>query len=255
MTGLMVEQSEVTELGLKNDRLFMLVDNDGQFISQRTLPKMGQLKASLDTNTLSITTPDNRQLTAELDEITRPINSIHIWQDSVDAFVANDNINLWLSDFLQTPVKLVRYNFSKPRASDPEFSRPNDTVSFADGFPLLLTNKSSLDDLNDRLDNPVSMECFRPNLVVENAPAYAEDNWKSIQIGTHHFDLVKPCSRCVMTTLDPTTGIKRNDGEPLKTLSTYRKNEFGICFGVNLIPRSSGTISVGDPVTIVTMSK
>lgn len=125
-------------------------------------------------------------------------------------------------------------------------------VSFADGFPFLITNLASLEELNSRLDSAIDMRRFRPNIVVEGAGAWDEDNWTSARIGETAFTLVKPCSRCVMTTVDPDQGVKSVDLQPLRMLGTYRRTSDGVIFGMNAIHESDGTIRVGDPITLQT---
>jgi uncharacterized protein YcbX len=137
------------------------------------------------------------------------------------------------------------------RAINPEYSRVGDEVSFADGYPLLMISLAALDALNVRLTAPVTMQHFRPNLVVRGAVAHAEDNWKSIRIGDVPFDVVKPCTRCVFTTVDPQRGTFDPDGEPLRTLTGYRRTPIGVTFGQNLIPRGRGQIRLGDPVEVL----
>jgi uncharacterized protein YcbX len=138
------------------------------------------------------------------------------------------------------------------RTVNPEYGQAGDQVSFADGFPLLLISEASLADLNSRLDAPVEMRRFRPNLVVDGNRPYAEDNWQRIRVGDVEFAGVKNCSRCVFTTIDPDSGVVHPDKEPLRTLSTYRRRpQGGVYFGQNLIPRSGGVIRVGDPVTVL----
>ncbi|VAW80212.1 Flavodoxin reductases (ferredoxin-NADPH reductases) family 1, partial [hydrothermal vent metagenome] len=134
----------------------------------------------------------------------------------------------------------------------PDYGNPGDEVSFADGFPMLLITEASLNDLNTRLEHPVSMRRFRPNLVVDGDRPYAEDNWHRIRIGEVEFEGVKNCSRCIFTTIDPDTGIKNPATEPLRTLSQYRRRpEGGVYFGQNLIPRSGGKVRVGDKIELI----
>jgi uncharacterized protein YcbX len=138
------------------------------------------------------------------------------------------------------------------RGVDPDYGQVGDEVSFADGFPLLLISEASLADLNGRLETPVSMRRFRPNLVVDGERAYAEDQWRRIRVGDVEFEGAKNCSRCVFTTIDPDTGVKDPTREPLRTLGGYRrKPQGGVYFGQNLIPRSGGAIHVGDRVEIL----
>jgi uncharacterized protein YcbX len=135
----------------------------------------------------------------------------------------------------------------------------DDTVSFADGYPFLLIGESSLGDLNARLENPVKMNRFRPNFVVSGAEAFAEDDWKQIKIGTTEFHVVKPCGRCVMTTIDQASGEKQGV-EPLKTLASYRTPKRSInkkiLFGQNLIAENVGeVVKIGDKVEIIESRK
>jgi hypothetical protein len=138
------------------------------------------------------------------------------------------------------------------RAVSQDYGQPGDEVSFADGYPLLLISEASLADLNTRLPRAVEMRRFRPNLVVDGEMPYAEDGWRRLRVGKVEFEGVKNCSRCIFTTIDPDSGEKHPDREPLRTLSTYRRRpQGGVFFGQNLIPRSRGVIRVGDPVTVI----
>ena len=137
------------------------------------------------------------------------------------------------------------------RIVDPEYADESDVVSFADGFPLLLISEASLDDLNGRLAHPVTMMHFRPNVVVSGCAAFDEDQWREVQIGEATFRLVKRCSRCILTTIDPQTGEKAKDGEPLRTLKTYRRDGTKVMFGQNLLVAEGGAVRVGDRVSVL----
>jgi len=138
---------------------------------------------------------------------------------------------------------------STERKADPRYAQHNENVSFADGFPYLVISQASLDDLNSRLAEPIEMRRFRPNFVISGTEAFAEDQWKHIAIGDSRFEVVKPCARCVLTTIDPETAEK--GPEPLKTLATYRRNGNKILFGQNVTAQHFGELKVGDPVTIL----
>ena len=180
---------------------------------------------------------------------------IQLWGDACAGFVAEQPVNQWFSDYLKQPVRLVKYNHGKARPSDPIFSKDGDIVSYADGFPLLVISEASLNDLNSKLEQQnvshVSMTNFRPNLVVAGTTAFEEDQWKKIKIGEVEFDCVKLCSRCVLTTVNPNSGIKSENREPLKTLASYRKMSGGVMFGMNMIPRNSGVIRLGDTLEVL----
>ena len=137
------------------------------------------------------------------------------------------------------------------RPVDPDYALDDDITSFADGFPVLLISEASLADLNGRLSQPVTMGHFRPNLVASGCAAFAEDGWQQIRIGTAEFALVKPCSRCIFTTVDPQTGARTTDGEPLTTLARYRRAEGGVMFGQNLLVTQPGHVSINDTITVL----
>jgi hypothetical protein len=137
------------------------------------------------------------------------------------------------------------------RPVDADYAQNDDITSFADGFPILLISEGSLADLNRRLERPVSMDHFRPNLIVSGCSAFAEDGWRRIRIGAVELSLVKRCSRCVLTTVDPSTGLRATDGEPLRTLSGYRKTDRGVTFGQNALVTRQGRMERGDPVMVL----
>lgn len=256
LVGDSLKQSQVTPLGLKNDRLMMLVDDNGLFISQRKDPQLALIKVTFNEqgiifNAPHLADPKQQTIHLELKDFTHKKVPVEVWGDHCFGYEAPTEINQWFSHYLNKNVRLINYSHETPRPSDPEFSKAGDVVSFADGFPLLLIGENSLNDLNDRLEQPVTMQSFRPNLVVDGIEAFAEDDWQQIKIGDVVFDLVKPCSRCVLTTVDPKTGIRRSDGEPLKTLAKYRRAAGGVIFGMNLIPRNQGTISINDKVILI----
>ncbi|MDQ7050754.1 MAG: MOSC domain-containing protein [Enterobacterales bacterium] len=250
LAGNWCEKAQVEKQGVKGDRLFMLVDENGVFISQRIYPQLALLSVQTQQNKLIVKAKNGEHLTINRNDFTPTNQVFNLWREKVNAKLATAEVNQFFSDYLNKKVSLVQYDQQQPRTTDPRFSNADDIVSFADGFPLLLLNQASLDDLNQRLEKPVSMQNFRGNLIIEGAQAFAEDHWKKIRIGDIEFDLVKPCSRCVMTTVDPKTGIVSATTQPLKTLAKFRKTKQGIMFGINLIPRSLGKIKVGDKLEV-----
>lgn len=231
--------------GPKGDRRYMLVDESGRFISQREVPQLSQCAARIDGNELHLDIAGYIQ-TLHCDAFVRPM-SVQVWSDQAEALACVDELPA-LNALVGKPVSLVYMPESSFRQVDRTYYSPAQRVSFADGFPVLLTNESSLEDLNDRLDHAVPMERFRPNIVIEGAGAFEEDAWKKIQIGELELSLVKPCSRCVMTTIDANGNKGR---EPLRTLSSFRRNEFGVCFGQNAVHHGKGAVHVGDSVSIL----
>jgi uncharacterized protein YcbX len=177
---------------------------------------------------------------------------VTVWRSTVLAAAAGDEADAWFSGYLAEPVRLVYLDDPTRRAVDPQYGADGDTVSFADGYPLLLTSADSLDQLNQWLaeagHQPVPMNRFRPNVVVDGYEPWAEDRWRRVRIGSVSFRVVKPCGRCVVTTTDQTTGVR--GGQPLKMLAARRRFGKNLLFGQNIIPDSPGLIRVGDPVEV-----
>ncbi|HET6782214.1 MAG TPA: MOSC domain-containing protein [Pseudoxanthomonas sp.] len=236
--------------GLRHDRRWMVVDAEGRFLTGRQLPRLTLVRAQPDSQGLSLNAPGmpSLQVPFPQTEATVPVN---VWKNEVAAKRVDAAADAWLSEFLQQPVHLVHMDASVTRPMTDPHSRPGDEVSFADAFPLLLISRAALDGLNARLAKPVSMLQFRPNLVVDGVAAHAEDGWKRIRIGEVEFDVAKACTRCVFTTVDPARGERDPDGEPLRTLIGYRRTAEGVTFGQNLIPRSLGSVRVGDAVEVL----
>lgn len=247
-----LRESEVLPRGLPWDRRWMLVDAEGTFITARQQPGLAIIDTRIGDTTLEISANGRDSLLLPLYPDNRETMPVVVWKDRCDAVLAGKEADAWFSDYLGLPCRLVQMTDDLLRGVNQHYGQPGDQVSFADGFPLLLISEASLNDLNSRLPTPVSMRRFRPNLVVDGDAPYGEDAWRRIRVGEVEFEGVKNCSRCVFTTIDPDTGIKGPDKEPLRTLSTYRrKGESGVYFGQNLIPRSGGTIRVGDAVEIL----
>ena len=239
---------DVLARGLAYDRHWMLVDQQGGFLSQRQLPRMSLISANVDTvGTLHLNAPDMPELVlAACGGV--PLD-VTVWGDSVRAETTAPEADDWLGRFLGVPCRLACFAQDAVRRVDPAFSRETDQVGFADGFPFLLISRASLDDLNRRLVQPVPMLRFRPNLVVAGCEAFAEDRWRRIRIGELEFRVAKPCSRCIIPTIDYSTG--QVGAEPLRTLNTYRKRGNKIYFGQNLIHETVGRLAVGMPVEVL----
>ncbi len=236
--------------GLRGDRRWMIVDADGKFITARKHPRLVMVRATPNDEGLSLEAPGMapRQLDPILDSALTPVK---IWKDEVMARSAHADADAWISTYLGVPARFVFMADDCVRAVDSDYAHVGDQVSFADGYPILLISQAALDGLNGRLATPVQMLRFRPSLVVANTVAHAEDGWRSIRIGGVRFELVKPCARCVLTTVDPESGIPDAAGEPLRTLVSYRRFDNGVMFGQNLIPRGTGAIRVGDEVSVI----
>lgn len=255
--GISLNEAVIEEKGLQYDRRWMLVDKDGKFFTQREFPKMATLKVSLEPDSLRVSHEDEVLHIPLAENETGEEIEVVVWNSKLTAQTAESHINEWFSDTLQTDCRLVQMNQNSNRLVNPVYAvhKFRDVVSFADGYPVLVIGENSLADLNSKLENPLPMNRFRPNLVVKGSEAFAEDGWKTIKAGETIFHIVKPCERCVMTTIDQQKGV--TDGkEPLKTLATYRlvkkDGESKILFGQNLIAEEAGrTVKIGDQVEVL----
>jgi uncharacterized protein YcbX len=246
-----VDSALVEARGLAGDRRYMLVDESGRFLTQRRYPRMALIQPQRTDQGLRLCAPGLETLQLPTELVTDAQRNVSVWQSELDASLADGTINNWFSAFMGFPVQLVFMADRHERALKAGHGQPGDRVSFADGAPLLLISEASLAALNGRLAQPVTMQRFRPNLVVSAEQPFAEDSWRLIRIGEAEFEVSWACSRCVMTTVDPVTGDKDADGEPLKTLAAFRRSPEGIVFGQNLIPRGLGRIRVGDRVELL----
>ncbi len=248
LRGESFQDLQVDARGFAFDRQWMVVDLEGRFLTQRQQPRMALIGATVgEGGVLRLQAPGM----PGLDVIPRaaPRQAVQVWDDRLPAALAADEADGWLSRFLGLPCRLVWLPGDVHRPVDPQYARPADEVGFADGFPFLLIAQASLDDLNARLDHPVPMQRFRPNLVVHGCPAHAEDGWRRIRIGGLDFRVAKPCSRCIIPTIDIETGARGR--EPMQTLLTYRRRDNKVYFGQNLIHDGSGRLAVGMRVEVL----
>lgn len=251
--GIEVDAAEVTPTGLRHDRRWMVVDAAGRFVSQREDPRLGRVAPSLTPDRLRLEAPGLAPLVLPLATGDGPSQSVTIWGDEVEARSCGPEADAWTAALLGDDHRLVALAGDDARPVDPAYARPEDRVSFADGYPFLLTSTESLRELNGRAGTRLEMARFRPNLVVDGTPPFAEDAWASIRIGDLTFRVVKPCVRCVVTTLDPSTGEAGH--EPLRTLATFRRTANGVTFGQNLLAdRTGAVVRVGDRFEVVATS-
>ncbi len=248
--GQSLERAAVEERGLAHDRRFMLVDADGRFVTGRQLPRVVRIVAEPRGAGVRLSI-DGAAIDIEAPPMSAPRFEVAVWKQPTPVRECAPEATRWLSERLGRPLRLVHQGDDCVRPVDLAYGRDGDVVSLADGFPLLLIGQASLDGLNARLPAAVEMARFRPNLVVAGAAPHAEDDWRRIRIGTLEFDLVKPCTRCVFTTVRPDTGELDPSGEPLSTLKTYRRSPNGITFGVNVIARGVGALRVGDEIEVL----
>ncbi|MGP3927435.1 MOSC domain-containing protein [Streptomyces sp. 8N616] len=256
VAGCAPSEAAVEPWGLAGDRRWMLVGPDGRFLTQREHPRLALAAARpLPDGGVRVTAPGGEQLTVEVPERIGT-TAVEVWRDKVDAVPAGAPAAEWFSGWLGTEVRLVHLDEpARRRPVHPAYARSGETVTFADGFPLLVTTTASLDALNSLIaqgdhadEGPLPMNRFRPNVVVDGTAPWAEDDWSRIRIGEVSFRVVKPCSRCVITTTDQRTAERGK--EPLRTLARHRRFGDRLVFGQNLIPEGTGTIRTGDPVEI-----
>jgi uncharacterized protein YcbX len=235
--------------GLAGDRRWMVVDATGRFVTGRQQPRLTLIRARPDgADALQLDAPDMPPLRlVPVRDGARVATTV--WGSQVASLPAAAAADAWITRFLGQPARFVHMDEAALRPIDPVYG--DGAVSYADGFPLLLISAAAMDGLNARLARPLSVLRFRPNLVVDGVGAHAEDGWTGVRIGEVAFDVVKPCTRCVFTTVDFERGVRDEAGEPLRTLTGYRRGPDGITFGQNLIPRGAGRIGVGDPVEVL----
>jgi len=252
--GIEVQAFRLDALGPQLDRRFMLVDEQGGFISQRQEPRLSQVVPTLGPTALLVKAPGMQTLKLPLSlRDDGRVTEIKVWKHTGPAIEADASVHEWFSEWLHRPCRLVHMPYAQLRRVDPDYAAEPAFTAFTDGFPELLVSQSSVDDLGKRAQMPLSVERFRPNIVVSGSEPYAEDSWKHIRIGDVPFDVVKPCSRCAVTTIDPATSEQGK--EPLATLASYRKQNGKTLFGQNCIHRELGTIRVSDPVEVLTCQR
>ncbi len=245
-------QAQVEERGLRYDRRWLIIDDNNRFVTQRSYPNMALIEVVLTDMGLQLRhrARDLGALIVPFQPETFDLVTVTVWDDQIEAVMVNDASNRWLSEALGFSARLVYLPDTSPRLADSNYAPFEANVSFADGFPFLVIGQSSLDDLNTRLTEPVSIIRFRPNLVFEGGIPYDEDQWYEFTIGKLTFFGVKPCARCILTTVDPEKG-EIVGKEPLKTLSTYRKRNNKIFFGQNVMTNQSGMLKIGDEIQVV----
>lgn len=255
LRGFSVGDALVEPWGLEHDRRWMVVEPSGRFLTQREVPAMARVCATLVPGGLRLSVDGCASHDEPVPGVEADYVEVVVWDDTVSARAASVGAAAWLTAALGRPCRLVHMDDpAVARPVDPDYAGGDDRVSFADGFPLLVATTASLADLNRRLATPVGMDRFRPNVVVNGAEAWDEDGWSTLSIGGVAFAGVKDCARCVVTTVDQARGVKAQDGEPLRTLARFRRKPGGrIIFGQNLVPRGMGRIAVGDRVTVPAM--
>lgn len=246
--GWKVNSAELTATGFAHDREFVIATPAGRFMTQREFPRMALIQPHITDSTLTLSAPTMQPLSLPIIQQGDP-QAVTVWRSTVQAIDQGNGAAQWLSQFLQAELRLFTMQAGVERKINPAFAQgSNDIVSFADGYSILVIAQASLDNLNSKLAEPMPMTRFRPNIVVTGCDHHAPDRWRHITIGNIPMTGAKPCARCAVTTVDPSTGIKGK--EPLTTLATYRKFPNGVMFGMNLIQHKLGTLTVGDAIRI-----
>ncbi|MCL2900017.1 YcbX family protein [Brenneria tiliae] len=249
MRGLQLSHAVASASGLAQDRSFMVTQPDGTFITARQYPQMVLFTPALLPDGLFIRAPDGQTASVRFSDFAGTPQPTEVWGSHFTARVAPDAVNSWLSRYFRRQVQLRWVGDNPSRRVK---KHPDVALSFADGYPFLLINEASLQALRQRCPAGVRLEQFRPNLVVAGAAAFAEDSWQTLRVGEVIFDVAKPCSRCVLTTVSIERGRKHPTAEPLATLQSFRSAENGdVDFGLNLIARNGGIIRVGDTLEVL----
>ncbi len=247
LRGLSASRALVVDRGFEHDRRFMVVDDSGRFLTQRTLPRMSLVTVDIAGDALLLTAPGMDRLEVPLRPEQGQAQVVDVWKDRCQALSLGERPARWFSQFLGIPSSFVYMPDATIRETNPAHGPGR--VGFADAYPFLLASTSSLAELAQR-GGAVPMERFRPNIVVDGAPAFAEDGWTRLRIGEVEFRVVKPCVRCAVTTVDPALGAVAGV-EPLGTLATFRRSDDGVLFGMNLVNENVGTIVVGETVEVL----
>ena len=243
------ERWEIEKRGLKWDRRWMVVDDAGQFLSQRNTPKMARCQQSIRHNILTLSFLDLPDFT--LSPPSGPETMmVQVWSSRLRAIKCGADADAWVSQALGVSAHLVYMAENSRRPVRYPYGEKGEFTSFADAHPILVAGEESLQDLNDRMDSPVPINRFRPNIIIRGANAFQEDSWPRIKIGDVILRATKPCGRCSVTTLDHLTGESQS-AEPLRTLATYRRVGSSVRFGMYYVPEVLGEIRVGDPVEVL----
>ncbi|HTL68093.1 MAG TPA: MOSC N-terminal beta barrel domain-containing protein [Lacunisphaera sp.] len=256
LRGYALPSAEVDELGFVGDRRFMVVDVNGKFQTQRGAPRMARIATRLEHGMLTLSADGAGAIEVPTaSDSAAPMRTVSVWKsEGLQAEDCGDPAAVWLTEFLGFDCRLVRIGERFARPVLKAAAHPGDLVTFADAVPILVISEASLNELNDRIQEnhgePVPMNRFRPNLVVTDCAAFAEDNWTRARVGDIVLRSAGPSARCIITTTDQFTGERGK--EPLRTLATFRRDPrdpSDVIFGTNLIHETKrGTIRVGDRV-------
>jgi uncharacterized protein len=245
--GIPAESVEIGERGIKDDRYWVVANSQGKAITQREISKMALIEPGVDTaGALTLKCGDRSACVVPPGAASKS-TKVDVWGTQCDGIDEGDEVANWLSEYLQTECRLVRVAADNDRqCAVPLPDGSPVKLTFVDGASFLVISQESLDDLNGRLSEPMSMKRFRPNIVVAGLGAFAEDSCNELRIGDVTFHKVQACERCVITTIEPESAVR--GVEPLKTLNSYRRVDNAVVFGTYFLHSNAGRISVGDEV-------
>lgn len=255
--GQALARAGVEPWGLAGDRRWLIVDDDGAQVTAREHPRLLLVTTAVRPDGgLELTSPDAPDLGVDVPD-TGLLVPVQVWKSSLVAAPAAPQAHAWFSKVVGKPVRLVYLDDPTRRRPNPQFARPTDYVSFADGYPLLLATSASMAALNDWIaegrhaaEGPLPIIRFRPNVVIDGSEPWEEDGWRRLRIGAALFRAVKGCDRCAIPMTDPVTAARGK--EPIATLARYRRWDRETWFGMNLVPDNPGVeIAVGDEVEIL----
>ncbi len=248
MKGISLAAAEVEMAGFALDRRWMLIDENNRFISQREFPKMSLISIDFDSGGLSVNLEGSSILIPYKVAGSGRVEA-EVWGTWIDCLLVGEKWDIYFSNLLSKEVRLVQMDEKSVRSKELKIAPHATEVSFADGYPYLILGTKSVELLNSKLDVPLSWNRFRPNLLIDTNVAHEEDKWKKIRIGEVVFQMIKPCVRCnVITINQETADISK---EPLRTLATYRREEQGVIFAVNAIALNTGEINLDDDIEIL----
>lgn len=247
-----MDEIQLQKQGIKGDRSLALFNGNNEVMTARNYPQLLLLEVHFDQNYLKVKTEEGEEI-FPVDLFSTGTKEAFVFKEPVRGIPVSQACSQWFSNHLGVNCELLWMGTNPTRPVLTKYGgKEGDIVSFADEAPILMISNASLVDLNSRLTHPVKMTNFRPNIVIEGCEAYEEENWKNIKVGECEFEVIQSCKRCVLTTIDPETGVKDADAEPLRTLSKYKKGDGGgVSFGVHLVPRKVGFIKKGDVFEII----
>lgn len=243
LAGISIQSGKAEEMGFENDRRWMLIDENNELITQREHPNLSQFYPEIKEGKMIILHCDATHEFFMDENLDEPIFS-KVWDDETKLVEVNKATSKWFSEKLGFTCKLVKILNKGDRKHTSSQLNQTLNVSLADGYPYLLIGSESLNLLNERLEDKITIKRFRPNIVVGTATAHEEDFFGTFQIGNLKFKNAKPCGRCVMVNTNPANAVVSK--EPLKTLSLYRTSNNLVYFGTNILSLEEGIISVGD---------